>query len=384
MTCPAVKREIFYLLPQGKPNPLLPRKAELVDTREQVEQPPQKGPTCWYYALKILREQYGQHPDSSFLEDRTLEELASRYRKELTAANVLAQEESSIAALFKLSPFNQCSLVHSSAPEYSMKRSQQKAALLASPLFPSTEAKTKCAKVFELLDSFVTQTQCHDVQKFALQKHRQRLIQIHTRYLKVFKTDPEESYKKDLPNLPWHPAWKDLTEVEKVTYLSTLAIRVIAQNCYHLKESSWHPMHTVESLIDALHDKGPLFVSGWFGRSFYKNDPVPTSEKIHGKTILCWPAATAIPDTTPKPSHSVVIIGATTKGSRGGVIFFVDPQDGSSPSDPDKQKIYAISYQRLIENIHDLFGKHYFLNVGERHNPKLCYALQGALPLKPE
>ncbi|MBS0652352.1 MAG: hypothetical protein JSR39_02370 [Verrucomicrobia bacterium] len=369
MSVSAVKNSVFFLLPQGKPNPEIARPEQGEDTRERVVQKTPKGPTCWYNALKILREQYGPKAPSVFLKARVLEKLISEYRKTLNSARKDYLREEECARAQRIDPVFK-RLLHAVSPEMALIQSKMIGEKSQGPV-----------KLAELMKDFSAQSTYADLGDFVHHRKLSRLIEIHSLYLRILKTDPAVEFEKEMAIRPWHTlTYKDLPDEFKATFLSTLAIRTIARDVYHMSESKWTPFEKVDGLIEKLTERGPMFVCGLFGRTFYNAPPKAMENKLHGKTIWYWPVGSALPDDGASPSHSIIIVGANNEGSRGGVVYFIDPSDGSDPSDPERQKVYAMSYQRLAEKVHDLFGERF---SSFHHTPLIPYALHGALRFKP-
>lgn len=369
MSVSTVKNSVFFLLPQGKPNPKIARPEEGEDTRERVVQKSPEGPTCWYNALKILREQYGPNPPSVFLRERILEKLVSEYRKTLNSARQDLLREEECARVEQTNPIFKM-LFQATSPEIALVQ------------FKMIDGKSKThVKLAELMRDFSAQSKYDDLSDFVHHRKLSRSIEIHSLYLKIFKTVPSLAFEKERILRPWHTlTYKELPDEFRSTFLSTLAIRTIARDIYHMSESTWTPFDKVDGLIQQLSERGPMFVCGLFGRTFYNASPQAMENKLHGKTIWYWPVGSALPDNGTSPSHSIIVVGANNEGSRGGLVYFIDPSDGSDPNDPERQKVYAMSYQRLTEKIHDLFGERF---SSFHHTPLITYGLHGALRFKP-
>ncbi len=376
----SVKNHIFYHLTHGKPNPELARPEGALDTREVVEQKRAQGPTCWYNALKALREQYGKNPHPSFFQQRVLEKIVSSYRKEIADESQLSLKEESIEEFYKTSTNGQFLTLHCQPSEALLKQAIETTTSIAARLFPHQEDQEILGQFVKLVSDFTTQMDCLDMSEFVAKRHRDRLMDIHLKYLRVFKTDPKEAYAKDCIERTWRPSWDMLKERERLIFLSNLAIRVMAKNAYRLNEATWTPRENIDVLIQELSDHGPLFVSGNFGKEYYEKPPLKLEKKIFEETIWYWPVDSDKSALEGRSSHSIVVIGAAVGGKRGGYVYFVDrAQDGSNPANPEAAQVYVLSYQRFKENIHDLFGERYRATL---HRKTFRYALYGSLPFK--
>lgn len=134
--------------------------------------------------------------------------------------------------------------------------------------------------------------------------------------------------------------------------MNQLLFTFVAQE-YRAKRSPWHPNDSITNLIQQLKNNGPHLVTGDLGKTYYETDPTLRGE-ILGRPVFGWaPNAARIEGLM---HHCVVIIGAqiTTNGKE--LIFFLDPEDGSSPHDITTQKVYVTSYQRFKSCLTALSG----------------------------
>ncbi|MBS0650854.1 MAG: hypothetical protein JSR93_06810 [Verrucomicrobia bacterium] len=365
MSTNSVKESVFFLLPQGKPDPQIARPEEGEDTRGRIVQKAPQGPICWYYALKVLREQYGPKAPACFLKQRVLEKLISSYRQKLTEARLDTLIEEQFVHEHDSNPVLK-KLVEVAPPE---------AVLIQSKV--SHGEKSSIVKLAELMRDFSAQSKYATLSEFVHHRKLSRMIDIHTQYLQILKADPSSEFEKEKELRPWQTVkFRDLPDAFRSTFLSTLAIRTIARDVYQMRESRWTPHQTVVGLIQDLTENGPMFVSGLFGRTFYNKPCQPMDDKLHGKTIWYWPVGSALETDGTVPTHSIIVIGADQEGSRGGRVYFIDPSDGSDPADTERQKVYAMSYQALTEKVFDLFGEK-FSKV--HHSDQISYALHGPL-----
>jgi hypothetical protein len=331
MPYPIAPSKIFYPLPPGKPDPCQVRTAG-EDLRQRVKQAAQKsGNTCWYSACNLIRERYGKNPDPAWKQERAAEYVVSTFRKQLTFSETL-----------------------SSTREAQLEIIQQ--------IEPSSDIPS----VLHLC---------------LLNERANREVPMQMQLLKQLDIDPENRYQTDIfPRL--HDPWEQMPILRKRAHLAHLILRVVAERCYHFKTSPWHPTQKIHDLLSALRCHGPLLVTGCFGKSFYKTPPMQMPERLFQRTIWCWPSSAERKEN--RISHNIVVVGAQTTESRGGCVFFVDPSDGSDPKQPDLQRIYAISYQRLCENIVNLYGEHRRSSEGKvMHSADSSYALHGTLRIPP-
>ncbi len=151
------------------------------------------------------------------------------------------------------------------------------------------------------------------------------------------------------------PSWKDVL-VGREEQVGKLYAVNYALKAFGFAEASWDLSKPITDLQETLKLHGPLIVGGAFGKFQYKNDPT-SREKIADRTIYGWGAGDRKPIKEGPPyCQSIVIVGAKSGGPRGGYVYYVDPTEGSDPTDPNRQKIYVTTYENLISNIADFKG----------------------------
>lgn len=118
-----------------------------------------------------------------------------------------------------------------------------------------------------------------------------------------------------------------------------------------LELSTWDPKQPFECLVEELKKNGPLRVLGFFGRGATHLPPKKTNWKVDNRDVYSW-----LPSERKHApfAHSVLLIGAEKFPTRN-IVYYIDPNDTSDPSHPEKQKIYAMSYETLT-------NPHYILN----------------------
>lgn len=170
--------------------------------------------------------------------------------------------------------------------------------------------------------------------------------------------------------------WEDLGE-KRNTLLDHFS-RHQAAELYHLEISSWHPKESIEHLIAELQKNGPLIVGGCFGALHYSVPPRKLGKQIEGRAVYGW-IKTDPKNTNPVTGHSILLVGAEKTSTRE-LVYYIDPEDSSDPSDPEKQRIYCMSYERLTsaENICDYHG---FKRNNAPHT--IGYALYRKNPFSP-
>lgn len=311
-------------------------------------QSPQKGNTCWYYGLKFIREQYGKDPHPCFDEQRHLEKIGSDRRKLQTIQDRSYQESLTIA--------NQLA----TDPNYAHRKMNTLTG--AKTFLPTIQAlqsstssliREEASKLLKVIGPFCNQDKFDDLHEFLRNDNFTKRNLFNTIFLNKLGLKAADMYSEELFEGLRSKGWDEMTPIEKGPYLDSFAFRASYQICYQLPESPWHPSMPISSLISVLETFGPHYVKGMFGKAFYKSQPLTMKDKVQDRTIWYWP--TRAERVEIGKSHSIVIVGARqTESSSGGLVYFIDPSDGSDPSNPEQQKIYAMSYNRLCESIVNL------------------------------
>lgn len=338
--------------PPGKPD-----SKKLPDStskqRPRIVQSPQKGDTCMYYALQILRNERKpiNHPQApSHLQPSAAEKSISKYRKIQTRIDQY----------------------------FPMDNARFLAGRTASGVFTQTDALSFMVKhlhrkdLKEVLDSlynaltiFCEQDEDDDFFHFMEELHSQKIMQARLSLL-----------KENGITLPFH-ATKD---VKRLQFAIENQVKCLMAYIYKVRKSPWHPLQPIEKLIENLNLYGPHLVIGKFGQNFYQTEAIKLPETIAGRTILGWPGHVTRINENEAAFHAVVIVGATVKEEER-CVYFVDPLDGSDPSDINTQKIYEISYQELTTSIANSLGiqqrtstgSNIFLPMEDRENKYALY-----------
>lgn len=166
------------------------------------------------------------------------------------------------------------------------------------------------------------------------------------------KTTPEklfEEFKDKYPtvsrlhcsSLEW-----DKLETNRKYHLLMTFVHQLSAAGYNIGISSWKPKDPIESLIRELNCRGPLMVMGNFGPRIYCKQPT-ILKSIAKRDIYGWPLPAQKWQNFSHLLNPILIIGAE-KNRQGQFVYYIDPTEESDPSDPKKQKIYAMRYETLI------------------------------------
>ncbi|MDN3507417.1 MAG: hypothetical protein P0S94_00685 [Simkaniaceae bacterium] len=334
---------VFCLPELGKPNPA-EIKPEGRDTRGRVVQHGSKYNCCWYYVFNILRDRI-KAPNTEESDKRKFELLASARRKEVSK-----HEESLPDVADQLND----ATVKRMFSAITLAKGPQSAALILKGL-PHLKPS---------MDAFFVQEEQKTYYDYLTHLKMFGRTKINENFLEkvgtTFSALFSEAYPKN-PEAFGHfciggTSWDQLQDTEKKMLADQLVSSLSAER-YGLKISSWHPSQPIERLIDQLNEHGSHSVSGCFGKPHYKCDARELGQKIGERKVFGWR-----PQDPRKEGHItghvILIVGAEKAASGKEFVYYIDPMDESDPANPDKQKIYKMSYRRLIDkdSITDTFG----------------------------
>lgn len=377
---------VLYSLPPGKPNTKIPLVPGEADLRPRVNQSPPKGPTCFYYAFNLLRDRIGANPPKEYERKREIEAFISNYRYQIEQLNRPYQNpEIAVDSVFKLIKFDKdlhsvklslpmiIQAIHDAIP---LLMSEYKDAL---PDLP--------ARAASIVQEFCAQTEYGNLDDYIKNIKHSKFIAIHQKFFQVLGIDPKtwyDNYQKEYAQafidsrgvrfseadnrflldefLKSTTAW-DIFSQKNPAILGIYSQVAIAE-AYGFKKAEWRPSQTISSLFLALKNHGPLYAGGLFGNSYYAKDPT-IRQTIEGRSIYGWAPEDRLPATDTGhlfgeqvgTGHAIVIIGAAKGGSKGGYVYFIDPSDGSSATDPSQQKIYVITYENFVANVTTTDGR---------------------------
>ncbi|MBS0651205.1 MAG: hypothetical protein JSR93_08585 [Verrucomicrobia bacterium] len=371
---------MMYILPPGKPDTTVPLVSVEEDLRPRVDlSSAKKGQTCFYYALNLIRTRIGPNPPPEYQEARRIEKCISDCRKQITQIDIV----DSWNKLKTVETLVQTALQHcKAAPNAnSMKGKRVKIfqALNAMGQKLSTEYKPCLEKAKELINTFCKQSACKNIYTYIQNAQMASYYSIFQKYAAELGCDLKEMHQRhveDIFKTMFPETYRTLSQEHKAIVLSKLGMKALllwdeliknepstldtffqeaAAEAYGFRKSSWTPYQPIESLIESLKSNGPHCVTGFHGSSWYRSPPA-VQQTIEGRSIYGWDSSDRLPESSSSAigaksltSHTIVIIGAD---KAGGIVYFIDPNDGSSVKDPEQQKIYAIPYQSLTEH-HD-------------------------------
>jgi hypothetical protein len=119
-------------------------------------------------------------------------------------------------------------------------------------------------------------------------------------------------------------------------------------SAYQFEPISWKALNSnIDDFIEELKTHGPLVMMGAFGKNQYAESPT-IDVSIQDRVALAWnKEAKPAKETIGKVlAHVVVVVGAK-KFKKSNLVFFKDPDDGSSQT---KDPLYAMSFRKLAQD----------------------------------
>ena len=264
---------VFCPPPPGKPNPNEPPNP--AKTRSRVVQAPQKGHTCLYYALQILRNEkrIGKCALESQTEEREREKALSAHRKQISKIDETSQPLIAFAKETEDFFGQKCN------------RSLAQDLLNRRAVATQDEHLQRCA---EALKAFCAQDACDDFVAYTENERFRASHAVHKQFFKERKASLK-SLIKGICEKALNKNWKELNILEK-SCLADYLIYSYSMQTYGLKKSAWHPELPIEDLIKHLHLYGPHVMRGRFGQAYYEDDP-EEFKQIEARTVFRWPSA---------------------------------------------------------------------------------------------
>jgi hypothetical protein len=122
-----------------------------------------------------------------------------------------------------------------------------------------------------------------------------------------------------------------------------LAINQLMARGHGLREIPCKSLSTIEELISALQQKGPLMIAGRFGKAAYGGkNPIQFAMKVGSHALYGWDKGTPLSKNT-EVYHWIVLVGAEIKADRQ-YVYWIDPIDPNDPSVLDSPRIYVSSF----------------------------------------
>jgi hypothetical protein len=316
----SITNSVYCFLPPGKPDPYDVPKGN--EPRKRVPYNGQKGLTCSYYALKILIDNKAT-PRCEQSYQRTKEKAISLHRKQMTK---LSDDFADSIVLAK----------HVASKNLNVPRPVIIASLNGA-VSRSNDSKVK-ERILPHVTAFSVQDEIQGFKQFLDMRFAQESVKIHIALLSLF------------------PGF-ELPQGNPLNQNAILHNTVIlsCSQVFQCKNSNWDPRQGVDGLIQQLKEKGPHMINASIGQSFYTVEPKKLSQTIEGRNVYGW-APGAPRKQQENVSHCVVLVGASKNAEGKGHVYFIDPLDPSQPNQPSTQKVYKVSFERLLGVINNIFG----------------------------
>ena len=325
----------FCLLPPGKPDPY--HAPEGTETRKRVSYQGQKGKTCWYYGFKLLINDRAA-PKAKEGQQRIHEKALSALRKQFTQLSLEYETSEQLASKFVIDPQNR--------------------ALSLISLLGAVERQAEDADIrknlFPRVGEFVSQVEIETFDQYVKVQWAKDSIKIYKSYLSHYGT---------LAPLEGDP-------IPQSRVLHGTLIHTISK-IYGCKSAVWNPSDGRDVLLQQLKEKGAHLINAQIGRGIYLNEPKQLSETVEGRNVYGWPQGSSRRQGL--ESHFVVLVGIKKEAGDKYFVYFVDPLDPSEPGKPETQKIYKVSYERVIGVIANIVGVPFALRA--QHSLNYPYAV---------
>lgn len=402
----------FYVLKPGKPGSNEPW--ENGQLRPRVKQSPQKGLTCWYYAMNMLRRRLGKGSPPEYQNERQIEKLYSSVRKKVTSlldqesfksiANKIKIEclRDGVPTVFRLAELTPRQVNHI-LPEINFSKMQSHMQLEQSFVVSFQAVLENFSKQSSIVD-FYDYLNSDYIRDYIIERKNifyKKEIEISINFFKergIRYEDMFENWKKkeilsekyvticneemcivttwskieftqDVENRlndlyinkmgninPFH---SDTFETKPQAHFLFHSLLSAAFQDYGFQEANWKPDNLIDILINTLTTHGPLLVSAHIGSKHGLNNRVMMNTM--GRSIYGWQNESEMREEEDSSPHAVVITGAQKDEFGNEWVYFVDPNDGSDPENPELQKIYVYSYRNfklIVQAFNNIPTKH--------------------------
>lgn len=353
----------LYFLQPGKPDPSVPFE----QGGARVLQARQKGPTCWYYAMKA----------SMMLPPATeTRKKYSNLRKQITyrsekiklGSEMVKDIRSHICRWEEWEP----GISDRDALKGAIPRLVE---IYRDEILNGIYKKEKITNFFDFILSFQSQTEFNNMMDYFLfavedslgcpysnfsEKNKNcfnnfirnlnRICEINESAINCNENSQELSQQKRKQLAPLLQRVQKEGQVPKDlrTGLSELFILGAAFNDYGFQAGGWDPSRSIDQLIMDLKLHGVLWTSGLLGRGGYESTP-EILRKIEGRNIYHWKEESRQKKNC-EETHAIVVIGAE-KQQNSGLVYYVDPNSQSDPKNREGQRIYTVPYEDFRKNV---------------------------------
>ena len=314
MTIEGSSTLVFCPPPLGKPDPKLPKPRFGPDNRPRVIQTKMQGSTCWYSVFNRIRERYKAPNIPQTFTARKIERMASKWKKSINGIDHTMLTVINNPAVKK------------AFSTFTKEIARERGALIY--------LETVHPKLLATIPSFLTQTEHTNLYDHLCAQELNKRMEISLTFF------------SELGNLMGKELTSFMATYQKMSHGALeCSLRATCAMNYMLEISSWHPRQPITDLIKELKENGPLAVSGYYGALQYNGPPKKLARKIHGRELYCWSKEDR-QSGADILAHTILLVGAEViKGK--GFAYYIDPNDESDPDHPEKERIFAVSYDTL-------------------------------------
>ncbi len=329
-----------------------------------------------YLAFNLIRIRYGEGSHKRFPHERKFEKSVSDFRKRHRAHSRETAHTISIAE--KIFDHLDCDRV---------------TRIMATCLNLEKIPGKHLTDIIGLVVRFSSQKRVNDLSEFINQIFVAASLESIETYFRSIDLDPEETANRFLVEIGEKPSFSTLSSELRLGILSSIFFKTLIKG-YNLHTSSWHPSHPISSLEVELREHGPHLIRGVFGPRSYRFPSLKLKEsferdakplKIAKRFVYYWPKGSPRIEDPSLISGCFVIVGVDVKEGR---VYYLNPDEGSDPRKVEKQRIYAMSYERLQASISDITTGVPYPKIAEPEAgipplslPELTFALHGDYPL---
>lgn len=348
---------VLYDIPAGK---------KYLTQSNYVNQPEQKGLTCWYYTMCHLRPRIGKHSfltqkssDKNIIElqkIRSNEEIISSFKKKKNRLDIVRD----------LLTSDECNTIDYANNQEKIDTYYREQEKIIDLMDKESEGYLQCRIIIDWM-KFLNMSKYTSMKDHVSMCYWKEKIDLVKANIVKLGSDPEIEFKCYIEGIGLHEQFFDLPLHEQST-IAHIVFENIVKRVYGLQRSTWNPSNSFPDFINEIRHQGPLLVGGLFGRPFgsWEHDEklpsdIPPNHSyrffISKYTQSTITATETAPDDN-KTGHYILIIGAELIQSNEQskeIVYFIDPTCESKVSEP--RSIGKMSYKDLTTYITDYYGR---------------------------
>lgn len=359
----------------GKPN----RKAA---EPKRVTAPAQKGPSCFYYAMKV----------SAFLEEDYLKrqnepdrKAASKYRKRWSALNYYQELKEWLVNFIVSDKADALSFMLASASKLDKKTQVITIARLMLQMGSKTTGEGAPTPLFiEQATAFINRfekSKEKDILEFLKIAMKQDQVKAGISFLSDLGLNVNEECLAHAAklNAKWALFTRDSVYYEgdniytmslsnQLSLVHKTALKFLYK-IFDLKPIDWSPLDNIDVLFNLIKvQKTPIEFGGFYGILSYNKPRVKVDENFEDYRIEGWPKGShkgkdLAQETAFEGTHAISVIGVKKNKGAGkgqGHVYFLDPRIASEPNAP--RIVLKMSYEQFCEYCMDDLGLNLLVN----------------------